>query len=178
MTVPSDLVIGGTGMLSSLCERIAREGVVTVVARNRARLDRLATASPNIHPVAVDYKDGTALAAALDGRYRGCVCWVHEEVAPAAPLIVSDIVDGSFWHVMGSASADPSRPEILEQWRTRFRARHPDLDYRQIVLGFENDGGASRWLTDSEISDGVWHAMQDGVPVSVVGTVSPWSRRP
>jgi hypothetical protein len=168
-------------MLSSVCERMAREAYVDVLARDRSRLDRLAARDPeHIYPLACDYRNVAALISMLRSRqrYRRAVCWVHEEVAPEAPMIIADQVEQSFWHVLGSASADPAHPQILQSWRDRFRDRRPALDYRQVILGFVMEGGRSRWLADKEICDGIWGALQNDAKLTVVGTISPWSQRP
>jgi hypothetical protein len=47
-----------------------------------------------------------------------------------------------------------------------------------VVLGFMVEAGASRWLTDAEISDGVRSAVTRDLAYSVVGQVEPWSARP
>jgi hypothetical protein len=49
---------------------------------------------------------------------------------------------------------------------------------RLAVLGFVVDNSQSRWLTNDEISTGVGRAMNSEDPVTIVGTVTPWSARP
>jgi hypothetical protein len=68
-----------------------------------------------------------------------------------------------YFHVRGSAVADPSRTrsEAEEQF-----AHYPTLHYLQVILGFVLENGRSRWLTDVEISQGV------------VTAIEPWSSRP
>jgi hypothetical protein len=83
-------------------------------------------------------------------------------------------VSGIYCAVLGSASADPARPERLAEWRSLIPA--PKL--RLAVLGFVVENGQSRWLTDAEISDGVGRALESDDPVTIVGTVTPWSARP
>jgi NAD(P)-dependent dehydrogenase (short-subunit alcohol dehydrogenase family) len=185
-----DLVVGGSGMLSRLSERLAGGGrTVSVIARNADRLERLANHVPNeigrIVPVPVDYSDARALHRALTtltaayGRPVRSICWIHDEVAPGAPLQIAEFADGVYWHVLGSAAGDPAKPDIVAGWRHRFGHRHPDLDYRHIVLGFVTvPGGRSRWLTDREISDGVEAALTSGNAMTTVGTTAPWSFRP
>ena len=176
-------------MLSGLCLALARRGrVVSVIGRRRQRLLKLARQDAGlgrIEPVAVDYRNEAQLGRELmtaigrDGPIERAVCWVHEESAPDAPLWVARHVHNTFLQVLGSASADPSQPEILEEWRARFRTAYRDLDYRIAVLGFiRSETGLSRWLTDHEICDGVESALDAEEPLSIVGTVEPWSARP
>jgi hypothetical protein len=172
------LVIGGSGMLSGLCETLAQDDIVAVVGRDPARLQKIA-APGRIWPVAVDYRDTPALRLALEevaathGRPRRTVCWSHDD---KVPLQVAGQAEGVFWHILSSAAADPAQPQFLAGWRERFAAT--GLDYRQVVLGFVVDGASSRWLSNAEISDGVWQAIQGEQALAVVGTMSPWSRRP
>ncbi|PZN13228.1 MAG: short-chain dehydrogenase [Bacillota bacterium] len=187
---PHALVVGGTGMLRGASLGLAARGyIVSVVARGRSRLDALvrdaAGRAGSIHPVAVDYRDTGALANALaDARSRFgpielAVVWVHS-VAPAAPLAVARLVGtpehpGRFFHVLGSATADPSRPDPRR--RATF-ASFPNIRYREVILGFVVDGRRSRWLTHEEISAGVLAAVDADRPRFIVGTVEPWDLRP
>jgi NAD(P)-dependent dehydrogenase (short-subunit alcohol dehydrogenase family) len=187
MTNPPDLVVGGSGMLSALCVRLSEAGrPVAVLARNSGRLEALAgKATPgHIIPVRADYRDALLVARVLDslarshGRPVRTICWIHDEAAPDALSQVADRVGGIFWHVLGSAACDPAQPQVLSGWRARFQARNPQLDYRQIVLGFVMEAGKSRWLTDAEISGGVYTAAENTDALNIVGIVGPWSRRP
>jgi NAD(P)-dependent dehydrogenase (short-subunit alcohol dehydrogenase family) len=190
MTGSHDLVVGGSGMLADLCERLASAGRnVSVVARGSDRLAGLArrceAAPGRINPVRVDYRDASALKGALKlmaaehGAPTRTVCWVHETTAPDAALEAAAFTEGVFWHILGSAAADPARPDILADRRARFYQRRPDLDYRQVILGFQFEpDGRSRWLTDSEISDGAWAALTTSATLTAVGAIEPWSRRP
>ena len=178
-----DLVIGGSGMLSGLVEGLARDGrQVTVIARGRDRLQRLAALHPSIHPLALDYRDdaaldtGLAAAAAAHGTLQRCVAWMHDDSKLRALRIARQIQD-VYCEVLGSASADPAQPKGLAEWQAAFRdLTRPFL--RLAVLGFMAEGGGSRWLTDAEISAGVAHALGSADPVSIVGTMTPWSARP
>jgi NAD(P)-dependent dehydrogenase (short-subunit alcohol dehydrogenase family) len=180
-----DLVVGGSGMLSTLCLELARQGrKVSVLARDAIRLQRLCERAPGILPVSADYTDSAALDQALRsairraGAIERAVCWIHE-TAPEAPLAIASHVENVYCHVLGSAAANPAAPEILIRWQKRFSKR-PNLDYRIAVLGFmrERPTGTSRWLTDAEICRGVGRALDEGGPVSIVGIVEPWSQRP
>jgi NAD(P)-dependent dehydrogenase (short-subunit alcohol dehydrogenase family) len=182
-----DLVVGGSGMLAGLCLRLANDGnSVSVMARDDARMQALADRAPRgrIIPIQVDYRDVAALdnalsrAAADHGRPSRTFCWVHDEIAPDAPLQIAGHANGIFWHILGSAAGDLGAPQILSGWRKRFRDRVPRLDYRQIVLGFVLSEAGSRWLTDAEISDGVYTAVQRPDALHIVRIIDPWSRRP
>jgi NAD(P)-dependent dehydrogenase (short-subunit alcohol dehydrogenase family) len=177
--VEHDLVIGGSGMLAGLVEAIARQGRrVSVIARGRERLQSLAARHPDIHPLPLDYTDDAALVAALaaHGPFARCVAWMHDD-STARALRIARQVSEVYCEVLGSASADPARPERLAEWRALFEPLvAPKL--RLAVLGFVVEAGASRWLTDAEISDGALRALESTDPVTIVGTVTPWRARP
>lgn len=178
-----DLVIGGSGMLAGLVERLAGQGRrVSVVARGEARLQRLAARHPNIHPVPLDYYDDAALDAGLSQAVAGCgpiarcVAWMHDDSKRRALQIARQVSD-VYCEVLGSASADPARPQRLAEWHDLFRPL-PTPALRLAVLGFVVEGDRSRWLTDAEIRAGVGRALTSDDPVTIVGTVTPWSARP
>jgi hypothetical protein len=177
---PHALVVGGTGMLRAVALALAREGPVSVVARSARELESLARGAPGVHPVRVDYRDGPALAAALAeavgarGRFSTAVAWIHSD-APGAAEAIARFVEGRYFHVLGSASADPSRPDPGR--RARFEAI-PGITYHEVVLGFVLEGGGSRWLTDAEIARGVLDAVAAAAPRAVVGVVEPWGAKP
>lgn len=111
------------------------------------------------------------LVVAAAGPFDRAVVWVHGH-APEAAGVVAEHVTGDYLHVLGSASADPSRQHDPHL------ALRGHAGYRQVVLGFHLSPSGSRWLTDAEISAGVLGALRSGSPRSVVGTVEPWVARP
>lgn len=162
---------------------------VSVIARHRARLNELAQAAQanyyTINPIALDYSEEPALRVALEaaitqfGPITLAVCWIHS-TAPRAPLVIAESLTHSlescrFFEIVGSATANPSR--IAEESSMRFKHLR-SLQYRQIVLGFVTEKDRSRWLTETEISEGVIRSVAEDRDYSVVGTVRPWSARP
>jgi hypothetical protein len=184
------LVVGGTGMLrGATLGLVARGWAVSVVARNARRLGRLrddaAAAGGVVRPVCVDYRDAPALDFGLTEAARDlgppglAVVWAHSS-APDAPFAIARLLDAAglpadYVHVLGSATADPLRPD---DGRAARYAAFPRLAYREVILGFAIDGGRSRWLRDEEISAGVLSAVDSGAARTVVGVVEPWSARP
>lgn len=171
------LVVGGTGMLWEATRALARDfAVVSVVAR---RADRF----PGIHPLPVDYHDAAALAEALrraveqHGPIRLAVCWIHSTAPRALETVAAELGRSGepcrLFHVRSSASADPTRLP-----KPALEALPPNVAYREVILGFQIEGGRSRWLTHREISQGVLQAIADDAPHRVVGVVHPWERRP
>lgn len=179
------LVVGGSGMLRGLCLALAGRGrTVTVIGRTPQRLSRLVKESNglpgSIHALAVDYRDDDRLRRALEtvtpkfGTITLAAVWVHS-TAPQAPYSVAEFVQGRYFHVLGSAVADPSRPDDTR--RAHFEAI-PAIVYHEVILGFVPGPFGSRWLTDDEICAGVLQAIDADQPRFIVGTVEPWSARP
>lgn len=167
-------------MLRGVSLALARDHRVTVLARDRRRLEALAAEAPEVVPLALDYRRTGDLRAALEraveerGPFALAVAWIHPD-APRAPAVVAGFVRGRLFHVLGSAAADPSRPDPGR--RSRFEGR-PGVSYHEVILGFVVEGGRSRWLAEGEIVRGVLEAVASGAPRSVVGTVEPWFARP
>ncbi|MEI9989982.1 MAG: hypothetical protein WDM86_08080 [Rhizomicrobium sp.] len=171
------LVVGGSGMLAGLCRSLrAHARRVSVLARNDRRIRAVA---PDIEPVACDYNDGMALAEtlALLEPPDLLIAWIHGR-APSARRALAECVaaEGRFVQVLGSAHGDPAHPERLTEMAAA--ADGLPIDYQSVVLGFVVEQGRSRWLTNDEISSGVFAALQSGAPLFIVGTVEPWSARP
>ena len=167
--MPHTLVVGGSGMLAELCTALAADGeLVSVPARGREKLLRLASLVPagNIHPLAADYRrpdeveEILGVAVQSYGAITRTICWAHEEQSADAPYLFARYTEHRFFHVLGSAAADPSNPKRLGRLRESFEARFPALAYHTVVLGFRQDqGAASRWLSNREISQGVLAAL-------------------
>jgi hypothetical protein len=176
---PHILVVGGTGMLSGLVAALAGDGErLSLLSRRASSFGR-----PGVTGYDVDYHDETAFSAVLDaaGPVDLAVAWFHT-LKIAAPRRLAERVGspagpGRLFQVLGSAAGDPSRPDRLAlAAETAFGI--PDCRLRQVVLGFEVEGGHSRWLTDAEISAGVLAAVRSDAVLSVVGRVEPWSAKP
>ena len=189
------LVIGGTGMLRWACTTLAGRGAdVTVVARDPGRLHTLATEAAGmpgrIAPLACDYSDPQRLESALEatlrerGRPDPTIAWMREDALAglhAVARVLEEATVGAgqagacrLVHVLPSAARSPV---VRKRYRDEF-ARYGALRYRQVVLGFVIDEGVSRWLTDTEISDGVLRSLELHASEFVVGRVHPWSRSP
>ena len=186
------LVVGGTGMLREVVLRLAAKGdVVSVIARDAARLTALARDAPTrINPIAVDYSDDEGLAASLAdainrvGPLALAILWLR----PGAPRALDTIArmaderagEGAatkcrLFRILGSAAADPALHRSGNG--SRFRAME-GLQYREIILGFRIEGTGSRWNTNAEIAAGVVHAVENDIDGLVVGVVRPWNERP
>lgn len=171
------LIVGGSGMLAGLARKfVGLSEQVGVLARNEKRIRAIAD---YIVPVICDYNDGAALSEALSliAAPDLVVAWIHGR-APSARRTLAECVaaDGRFVQILGSAHGDPAHPERFKEMEKAVEGL--PIDYQAVVLGFVRQAGASRWLTNDEISSGVFAAIETEQPLSIVGTVEPWSARP
>jgi hypothetical protein len=171
------LVVGGSGMLAGCCRALLDvSDKVSVMARDALRIHAIA---PAIQPVLCDYKDEAAFVpalAALDPPDL-VVAWVHGRLPDVRRALAGRVcANGRFVQVLGSAHGNPSHPERLAEMAQV--AEGLPLAYQAAVLGFVVENGGSRWLTNDEISSGVFAAIQSGAPISIIGTVEPWTARP
>ncbi|MES2342589.1 MAG: short-chain dehydrogenase [Pseudomonadota bacterium] len=174
--VTHTLVVGGTGMLSGLCEALTGDG------GRLSLLSRHASQAAGADGFNCDYYDGAAFSAALDaaiarsGPVGLAIAWFHT-LKIEAPHLLAERVEGRMFQVLGSAAADPAHPERLDTAR-RVAEGLPRCAVRQVVLGFRVEGGGSRWLTNAEISQGTLEAIRTDRPLTVIGQTEPWSARP
>jgi hypothetical protein len=171
------VVVGGSGMLAELSRNLLDiSEQVTVMARNESRVRAIAR---GIQPFICDYTDEVAFNTALSSLEKPdlVVAWLHGKL-PAQRRALAHCLHpkGCLIQVLGSAHGDPSRPDRLEAMRAA--ADGLGIAYQAVVLGYVVEGKTSRWLTDRDISQGVFSAVQSGASLSIVGTVSPWEARP
>lgn len=171
------LVVGGSGMLAGLARTLcARADRVSILSRNEKRIRAVSDA---VEPIVCDYNDGVALSEALSQIEAPdlVVAWIHGRAPQARRAFAKCLIaEGRFVQVLGSAVADPTHPERLAEMAKAADAL--PIDYQAVVLGFAVEKGASRWLTNEEISTGVLSAIESEKPMSIVGTVEPWSAKP
>lgn len=177
------LIVGGTGMLAGAVRALVAQGWrVSVLAR---RASAFALREPGVAGFDCDYNDTNAYPACLDRARDGegpidlAVGWMHT-LPPSSALaarVGAEGARGRFFHVLGSAMADPAKPERLAR---AAETAHPGpaCAYRQVVLGFVLEGETARWLTNAEISQGVLEAIAADAPLSTVGVTRPWTARP
>lgn len=171
------LIVGGSGMLAGLARKLVESSErVSVLARNEKRIRAIAD---TVIPVVCDYNDGAALSESLSliAAPDLVIAWIHGR-APHARRTLAECVaaEGRFVQILGSAHGDPSHPERLAEMGQAVEGLA--IDYQAVVLGFVREGVASRWLSNDEISAGVFGAIETQRPLAIVGTVEPWSARP
>jgi len=176
------LVIGGSGMLANACLWLADNGYrVSVVGRDRSRLDRLAQQNDNIIPISADYNEDERFRKAIrqsiaaHGPYELVVAWIHSNDITVIEMISEQLNSAKdfAWrihHLLGSReNAEEKLQEI---------APLGNGQYCQIQLGFVLENGKSRWMTHDEISNGVIQAIREGASRHLIGTLEPASMNP
>jgi hypothetical protein len=185
------LVVGGTGMLSGVVHYLISNGnLVTVLSRGGNAFQNLKSTlkSEHLHHLSCDYHNSGSLIENLKrhtqqyGLFDMSVCWVHAPSETEICLSIAAYTKQTLLQVVGSASGDPSRPDLINNRLETFSNNYPALNFKVVILGFILEEGtqfnSSRWLYNAEISEGVISAMNNNCVVSVVGTTEPWPLRP
>lgn len=167
-------------------ELAARSRVITSVARTKRSLEALHSMLPassgTHHMLALDWnKPGEFLQAVQAHLARTelpdlVVAWMHDDelaIRLAASLAESES-RCHFFHVVGSAAADPSRIAASLSGRVP----PSNIVYHRVILGFVHADQGTRWLTNEEISAGLLGALAHAEAEHIVGTVQPWASRP
>lgn len=168
-------IIGGTGMLAEVSKWYADNNhTVSVIARNEEKMNRMVDACANpehIKAIYLDYRDLIKLHQSLEqnikeyGPLTEAVVWLHSDGLHALSTVFEMMEEKSnVWQVIGSqANAENLRKQYQPQ---------KDLEHNFIQLGFLRENDRQRWLTNTEIADGVIQSIQNGRPYSLVGEVS------
>jgi hypothetical protein len=182
MKMKHAFVIGGSGMLSKASLWLAANGyIVSVLGRNTEKLKRLTDASDNVIPISADYNNELKFRAAIHksvitlGRYDLVVSWIHSNTKKIIDVISSEIQlisdeSWSLYHILGSS-------EDLKETKLEMIGIN-NCNYHQIQLGFIVENNKSRWLTHDEISNGVINSIETLSEYYLIGTLTPWDKRP
>lgn len=155
---------------------------VSVICRNEKKIS---SNLKNINPLILDYSDYELLSKSLQsavekfGEIDLVISWIHS-TAPLAPNIIAEKLNSyntsfRFFDILGSAYANPSNNTNEREVKLK---ENKNLLYRKIILGFKIEGSTSRWLINDEISSAVIEAIKHDEEESIVGTVTPWNKRP
>jgi hypothetical protein len=178
-------------MLSQLSLRLVAHGFLTTVIGRRSRpladlRDRARSeSSGGLVPLALDYSDrdrffeGVNAHLRSPGRFDLVVCWMHNmtfaDLDTFSELLGQHAAGARFVHVVSHSTR---RPDGLLHPKARGLFTRRGILYVEVLLGFAWDGRRSRWLTHTEISDGVWTGCSGGDERVVVGQIDPWEMRP
>ena len=154
-------------MLAVLTKKLTEEyDIVGVVGRTTAKIADLQAFSTKVVGHAVDYSNTAAFMNELNhftgihGKPQLVVSWIHS-TSPEAPLIAADYCAGDFYDVTGHEGIKPDH--VSRQREKAMKAK--GIKYHRVILGRKGD----RWLTNQEISGGVYHAIKAGQDEFVAG---------
>lgn len=155
------LVIGGSGMLSGLSKQLQSLGAnVTVYSRTEAKM---ISNKVSCHWIQGDYQ-GLDFIGALTSYIEShdvtdLVIWMHSTGARQLNWLLEYLQGHNIrvHHIKGRSG------------KNDFEERDAyNLDYHLYVLGYGNEAH-SRWLSNEEISRGVFQGMVSGEPYVEVG---------
>lgn len=173
-------------MLSGAVHRLAREGwTLSLLSRGARAFAHDVGETASAYPC--DYHDDDGFRSALDaacqisGPIDLGVAWFHTLKISAprdmALHVGADGRPGRLFQVLGSAVADPGRPDRLTV-AAQVAGGLANCRLRQVVLGFQIVGAGARWLTHEEISSGLSQAIDRDETQVAIGQTRPWSARP
>lgn len=168
-------IIGGTGMLAEVTKWYADSNhIVTVIARNEEKMNRMKDSCPNpvnIKAIYLDYRDAAKLYNALQkniqvyGPLTEAVVWLHTDGLHALSTVFELVEEKSnVWQVIGSKA---NAKNLQKQYQTQ-----KDIAYNFIQLGFVKENDRQRWLTNEEIASGVIRSISSGQPYCLIGEIS------
>lgn len=180
------LIIGGTGMLREATEYfILNNFRVSIIGRDVKKLNYFTDKFPDkktINLISQDYRDTKNFIKVikknikLHGSFDIIISWIHSNANNSLLQLIDTLVKYNkttiFYHIKGSASSTTSNTTTkCDLFNTR-------LDYREIFLGFKIDNNSSRWLTNTEISNGIIDAVNSNILKCIVGQTEPIDLRP
>lgn len=176
------LVVGGTGMLADVVRWLVGEGYhVAVVGRRCEQFERLqdGLSQPSqVEFIQLDYHQKDELEQAVQslllriGQLDLVISWIHLTAPEALETIQMALSpqkqDWRLFQVCGSGAW--KKPPQTKQMANCL--------FRRIILGFIFEGTSARWLSNQEIAKGVTDAIRTDHPLTIVGVVEPWEKRP
>jgi NAD(P)-dependent dehydrogenase (short-subunit alcohol dehydrogenase family) len=178
------LVVGGTGMLKDVCLWLTEQNYnVSVIGRNQERFEQVENEclSPSqLHFLQLDYRNPDVMAEKIKeainkfGPIDLIVSWIHSTAPNALDVIKNTVFAYSqeidIYQVISSNVRKISL-EVHRESPARYRNHF-------VQLGFVLEAQRSRWLTHTEISEGVIQGIQAKQPYHLVGVLEPWELRP
>ncbi|SKB78324.1 hypothetical protein SAMN05660903_02523 [Salegentibacter salinarum] len=165
-------------MLRDTSEYFIKKGhFVTLLARTNYRMDAIKAEYPdkekNIFTISQDYTEpekalnGIKMSIDTFGPVDIAILWIHTSGEEFSNLIKTFLFSHSpkttIFQVWGSASVNP-KSFTQKNWKEKYPNR-----YKEIFLGYKRKNGSVRWLTNSEISEGIIKAVQENDSESIIG---------
>lgn len=152
------IIIGGTGMLEKASRDIAKEEhELILISRNPNKLARELDAKSLV----LDWMRKSDVQACI-GRLQSepkaeiLITWIHNIGLWCLPLFENLLIPGGrSLRIHGSAAGDPA-----EGIKTDPAPLRDDIVRQHVVLGWVQETDGRRWLTNDEISEGVFKAFK------------------
>ena len=180
MTRKHALIIGGTGMLKGVSLWLTELGFkISVIGRSERKHLDLEKRSGNpglINHMMLDYNDHSKLEKEMrsviekDGPISIVVSWTP---SLSALELVSNVVserssEWKLYQIKGSR-------RFFEDDRLTIST---NCKHRSIYLGFVIENHQSRWLSNTEIAEGVITSIEEDRTESIIGRLHPYEDRP
>ncbi len=159
------LCIGTTGMLLGFTQTLLKQGHrVHAIARTRQSLESCAEGltpeqADRLKTYQADYTDEPGFEQLLESipdPIDAVVCWIHSSAPCAVDQVRTRFPDADMLRVCSHSTTMPIAQAA---------------PHRCVILGSIKDNGSTRWLTHTEISQGVLEAFESTNQVSVVGSI-------
>ncbi len=153
------LIIGATGMLAPLCEKIPSNQLI-ISARFISNQNKLENFSSDILKIALDYTDEQSKAEFLSQlvewqQLKYCILWVHSYAYEFSCQLIETFAkfnnDVKIIHTFGSTADDSQLIAHAQKY---------EIDFYPVRLGTKQTATGQRWLTHNEISDKVYQVLQ------------------
>lgn len=162
------LVIGGTGMLREAVLEIASDGnnSITLLSRNSYEVHW----PDNVKTLYMDWLDDASILDVYSIlskkiKFDMMISWIHNNGLKCLPILEDCIkAKSKTIRILGSSYGDP---RLLLKNDSHIR---DDLERQYVILGcVKNNKNFQRWLTNTEISNGVLEAYKNNKSVHLIG---------
>jgi hypothetical protein len=151
------------------------ENVVTIVARNKVKLDQLKCNNSNVNIIDQDYIHVDVAIKKIEEAIESsgiidlAILWIHSTGnvfrIKLKDLLINENPDVKIFELSGSASIKNLSVKFDE-----LGEKH-SFNYRKIILGHKFSQNNFRWLNDGEICEGTLYAIENDKPFHVIGTL-------
>jgi len=160
------LIIGGTGMLTPLCNAIAPHNLI-LAARFKSNLNFVNKVDDATRMIPLDYMNNESQKSffrEIDSftDIAACVLWVHSKGHSFSQSLINYFArrqdSPKIIHVFGSAANRSSISDFSIPLSILFDT---------VALGSVRDGLSTRWMNHLEISEMVADSLRDIIPINV-----------
>ena len=179
------LLLGTTGMLSTAARHAALQAEKAVIVSRKAEDFTFGDEAldAKCQCLSLSYEDEPSFLGALEEHapFDIALTWIRPRAELLRAALDALVAPGGLLvEVMGSRSiltGENGAPSIATL-RADALSAQPDVTYAQVVLGFVEENGISRWLNHEEISAAAIAQMEMPLPRRIAGTLEPWDARP